>query len=243
VVNVDNRYIGDDYISDNENWHEGDASWKAAQVLRMITSHDLRPDSVCDIGCGTGGVLDELHGRLPDSPSLVGYEISPRAVDLIPRDRLQRIEVVNGSHDVDARTFDLMLVLDVFEHVEDYYGFLRAIQAKAALAIFHVPIDTAVTSVLRPEPILRSSKIVGHIQHFTRVTALEALRHAGYEIIDAWHTVPAREQTPTSTRQRVGRAARLTAARLDLDVAAKWLTGFPLLVLARSDGGPPASAP
>lgn len=235
MVHVDDRYIGEDYVSHNEDWHEGRASWKAAQVLRMLAMHDLRPTSVCDIGCGTGGVLDELSRHLPGSPSLVGYEISPQAVGMVPDDRRQRIEVVHGSHDADARTFDLMLALDVFEHVEDYYGFLRSIQSKAPLAIFHVPIDTAVTSVLAPGPILRSAKVVGHIQHFTRATALEALRHAGFEIIDAWHTVPARDHTPTSTRQRVGRTARLLAARLDVDLAAKWLTGFPLLVLARSD--------
>lgn len=234
VTHVDDRYIGENYVSDNEDWHEGRAAWKAAQVVRMIDAHDLRPASICDIGCGTGGVLDELGSRLPGKPQLVGYEISPKAVDLVPSDRRQRIQVVNGGHDVDSRTFELMLALDVFEHVEDYYGFLRGIQSKAPLAIFHVPIDTAVTSVLRPGPILRSSKVVGHIQHFTRATALEALRHSGFEILDAWHTVPARDQTPTSPRQHLGRAARLLAARLDVDTAAKWLTGFPLLVLARS---------
>ena len=234
---VDDRYLKDDYAQHNEDWHEGRAGWKADQVAAMIAKHDLRPASVCDVGCGTGGVLDELRTRLPGDPQLVGYEISPHAAALVPADRRERIEVVTGSHDADDRTFDLLLALDVFEHVEDYYGFLRGIQAKAPLAIFHVPIDTAVTSVLRPGPILRSSKVVGHIQHFTRATALEALRHSGYEILDAWHTVPARDQKPTSARQRLGRTARLLAARVDVDRAAKLLTGFPLLVLARAGQG------
>jgi hypothetical protein len=201
----------------------------------MLEKNDVKPSSICDIGCGTAGVLDELLTMLPSPPSTaVGYEVSPQAVNLVPEDRRDRVEVVLGAHDADNRRFDLMLCLDVFEHVEDYYGFLRDIQSKAPLAVFHVPIDTAVTSVLRPGPVLRSSKVVGHIQHFTRASALEALRHTGYEIVDCFHTVPARDQRPTRTRQRVGRTARLAASALSLDLAAKWMTGFPLLVLARS---------
>lgn len=244
MANIDERYTGSDYATHNEDWHEGRAEWKARQVADILAKNGVTPSSVCDIGCGTAGVLDELGAMLPTPPtSVVGYEVSPQAVKLVTPERRARVEVVEGAHDADDRTFDLMLCLDVFEHLEDYYGFLRDIQSKAPLAVFHVPIDTAVTSVLRPGPVLRSSQVVGHIQHFTRAGALEALRHTGYEIVDSFHTVPARDQEVATTRQRVGRTARLAVSRVNVDLAAKLMTGFPLLVLARATGhtGPGSS--
>ena len=231
---VDDRYTGGGYLANNSDWHEGGASWKAEQVARMMARHRLRPESICDVGCGTGGVLDSLRSHLPMEPRLTGYEIAEQAIELAPSERRATIEFINGSHEGDDRRFDLVLALDVFEHLEDYYGFLRSLRKKAPLAIFHIPIDTAVTSVLRPGPVLRSYRKVGHIQHYTPTLALEALRHVGYRIVDHEHTIPARVAVPTSIRGRLGKAARLSLARLDLDLGARLVPGFPLLVLAET---------
>lgn len=231
---VDERYSHGNYLAENSDWHEARAEWKAEQVAHMLSKHSLEPRTICDIGCGTGGVLDALRTLMPNSPTLTGYEVADQAISLAPPDRRDRIELIHGSHDIDDRRFDMLLALDVFEHLEDYYGFLRGIRAKAPLAIFHIPIDTAVTTVLRPSPILRSYRKVGHIQHYTPTLALEALRHVGYKIVDYQHTVPARVATPTTIRGRIGKAARLSLAHVNLDLAGRLVTGFPLLVLAET---------
>lgn len=232
---VDERYVSGAYLAANEDWHEGDAGWKARQVAHMLAAHRLAPDTICDIGCGTGGVLDELRLLVPGNPKLAGYEVSSKALSLIPNERRRRIEFIGGSHDLDNRRFDLMLCLDVLEHVDDYYGFLRSARSKATLAIFHIPIEIAITTVLRPGPILETSRRVGHIHHFNQVTALEALRYSGYSIIDSFHTIPALEQPAGGVRQRFGRAARIAAAKISLNLAARVMTGFPLLVLCAAE--------
>lgn len=231
---LDDRYSHGGYLAENNDWHEARAEWKAEQVAQMLSKHRLEPRTICDIGCGTGGVLDALRTLMPNSPTLTGYEVAGQAISLASAERRDRIELIQGSHDIDDRRFDVLLALDVFEHLEDYYGFLRGIRAKAPLAIFHIPIDTAVTTVLRPGPVLRSYRKVGHIQHYTPTLALEALRHAGYKIVDYQHTVPARVATPTSIRGRIGKAARLTLAHVNLELAGRLVTGFPLLVLAET---------
>lgn len=233
---VDERYIGGEYLVANQDWHEGDAQWKASQVLRMIDKHGISHRSICDVGCGTGGVLDELRLLLAGSTSLVGYEPSSQAALRRPANRQDVIEFVEGGPDTDGRRFDLLLALDVFEHVEDYYGFLRMIRAKASHAIFHVPMDITVTTVLWPGPVLRSYEKVGHVQHFTRTLALQALRHSGYEIIDSWHTFPGLDQPATGRRARFARTTRRLGAKANIDLAARIITGFPLLVLARTQG-------
>ena len=210
-------------------------SGRRSRLRILLSKHAIAPESICDIGCGTGGVLDSLRAMLPRTPAVTGYEVAKQALDLAPADRREQVELINGSCDSDDRTFDLLLALDVFEHLEDYYGFLRGIRTKAPLAMFHIPIDTALTSVLRPGPILNSYRKVGHIQHYTRTLAIEALRHVGYEIIDAEHTVPARRMHPTGVRQHIGRAARLALARVNVDLAAPFVPDFRSLFLPRPD--------
>lgn len=231
---LDVRYLSGAYLTETDDWHEGRADWKAEQVARMLAKHRIEPESICDIGCGTGGVLDSLREIMPNPPQMVGYEVASQAVDLAPKDRRERIELVNGSHDTDKRRFDLLLALDVLEHLEDYYGFLRAIRAKAPIAMFHIPIDTAVTTVLRPGPAIQAVHSVGHIQHFIPALALEALRYAGYTIVDYEYTVTAQRLRPKSLRGWLGKAARLSLARVNVDLAARLVAGFSLLVLAET---------
>ena len=81
------------------------------------------------------------------------------------------------------------MAIDVFEHVEDYFGFLRKLREKAEYKIFHIPLDLSVQTVLRSSPIIKGRKSVGHIHYFTKETALETLKDTGYEIIDYFYKV------------------------------------------------------
>ena len=63
--------------------------------------------------------------------------------------------------------FDLLLMLDVFEHVEDYIGLLRAVRSKAKQKLFHIPLDLSVQSVLRRDGLLFAA-IITHICTISR---------------------------------------------------------------------------
>src|SRR5205807_8096875 len=92
---VQSRFNDGAYLARNPQWHEGDAAWKAQQVVDMLERHQLRPRSICDVGCGTGAVLEHLRAALPADVKLVGFEPSdaarsavPRRVAVAPRSRL-----------------------------------------------------------------------------------------------------------------------------------------------------------
>lgn len=228
------RYTSGAYLDANAEWGENDAEWKAAQIAYLLQRNALRPESICDIGCGTGGVLDSLRLQVPSARTLVGYELSSLALNLAPPDRREHVELVNGRYDSDERVFDLALCLDVFEHVDDYYGLLRALPQKAPLIVFNIPIAIAVTTALRPTPLRRSFEQVGHIHHFTPESARLALDYAGYDVVDRFHINPASRRRSTGvTRSSVGDHVRRLAGRLNIDLAARIMTGFPLLVLAK----------
>jgi SAM-dependent methyltransferase len=227
------RYLDGTQLAAAPDWYESDAAWKAERVRDMMRKHALEPASICDVGCGTGGVLDHLSQTIPPTTRLVGYEMSPQAVALAPEARRERITFVSEWAEKSEGGFDLMLVLDVFEHVDDYLGFLRTIREKAGSFIFHIPLDVSVQTVLRASPFTRARESLGHLHYFSRDTSLATLHDTGYEIVDEELTQPGIDLW--GGKSRLARLPRKAAFRLNPRLAARVMGGFSLLVLARPD--------
>jgi SAM-dependent methyltransferase len=225
------RYRDGTQLAVTPDWYESDAAWKAERVRDMMRKNSVEPRSICDVGCGTGGVLDHLSRTLPPTTRLWGYEKSPHAVALAPDERKQRITFVSEWAEECRGGFDLMLVLDVVEHVDDYLGFLRTIRGSAGSFIFHIPLDVSVQTVLRASPFARARKSLGHLHYFSRDTALATLHDTGYEIVDEDLTQPGIDLW--GGKSRLARLPRKVAFRLNPRLAARVMGGFSLLVLAR----------
>lgn len=232
TVNGPKMYNDNNYLSNNPGWHEGDAPWKAAQVLSLINDQGFEPESIVDIGCGTGGVLDVIAGAL-NGTRLVGYDPSWQAIGMV--ERSERVELrVGTSKDVHEH-YDMLLSLDVFEHVEDYIGFLRSLQPIADWFIFHIPLDISAQSVVREGPLLTARSSVGHLHYFTRGTALASLRTAGFEIICDRLLFP-NDMPSRGIRTRIANIPRSMGRRIGPHLSARVLGGSTLLVLAAAPG-------
>ncbi|SEP11282.1 hypothetical protein SAMN05216333_1479 [Nitrosomonas oligotropha] len=67
----------------------------------------------------------------------MGYEISPQVFELCSKKSKQNLtlKLANLLED-DADYFDIVMAIDVFEHIKDYFGFLRKLNTK--FFIFHL---------------------------------------------------------------------------------------------------------
>ena len=228
----ESRYTKGSYLEHNPSWHVEDSAWKADHIVSMMRAHDLRPRSIAEVGCGAGEILRILHDTLGEDVTLVGYEVSPQAIELArPRatERL-RFELADIGDDASA-AFDLALVMDVIEHLEDPFAFLRRLRGKADLKILHIPLDLSAVSVARPHALLGSRREVGHVQYFVRETALAVLTDAGYEVLDARYTYTGGR--PRSLKALLLYALRRLARAINPDAGVRLLGGHSLLVLAR----------
>jgi SAM-dependent methyltransferase len=226
-------YTSGEYLAHNPTWHAEDSAWKASQILGMLNRHGLRPRTVCEVGCGVGEVLRELHDRMTHRPTFVGYEISPQAFALAAPRSSQRLAFRLGDALDDDERFDLILLIDVIEHVEDYFSLLRGLRGRSGHTILHIPLELCVISVLLDTPMTFSRDRLGHVHFFTRDIALEMLRGLGYEILD-WRFTAASSQYPRgSWKLRVVERARRVAFPLNQTAAVRILGGYSLLVLAR----------
>lgn len=229
----DGRYTSGEYLASNPTWHAENSAWKASQILGMLHRHGLRPGAVCEVGCGVGEVLRELHDRMSHRPSFVGYEISPQALALAASRSSERLEFRLGNVLEDDEKFDLILLIDVIEHVEDYFSLLRGLRTRSRHTILHIPLELSVVSVLLDTPMTFSRDRLGHVHFFTRDMALGMLRGVGYEIVDWTFTAASSQYPPGSWKLRVLEWARRVAFPLHQTAAVRILGGYSLLVLAR----------
>jgi SAM-dependent methyltransferase len=236
VVSIDAEsaiYRDGSYLQLNPSWHIEESPFKVRQIRRMMERQNLSPRTVCDVGCGAGLVLSELQPHLPADCVCWGYDISPAALEMCSsraNDRLHFRQCDVRSDSWDA-FFDLLLMLDVFEHVEDYMGLLRSVRSKARQKLFHIPLDLSVQAVVRRNGLLRRRDQHAHLHYFSKETALRTLTDVGYRIVDFFFT-PRCIELGDLIVQRIARIPRRISFALLPDMTVRLLGGYSLMVLA-----------
>lgn len=224
-------YASGEYLEKNPTWHVEDSEWKAQQILKMISKHHLSPKTICEVGCGAGEILRQLQANMAKDCAFVGYEISPQAIELCS-DRANenlRFELKDITQDGEDASFDLLLVVDVIEHVEDYFGFLRNIRTKGRHKMFHIPLEFTSMGALRRWP-RNYWNTLGHVHFFTKDTALQSLKDTGYTIIDCLYTLEFSYRGITKSPLLLNLVRRV-AFTISGDLAIRLFGGCSLLVL------------
>jgi len=229
----EDKYLSSNYIEKNPSWDSEDAPWKVSHAASLITDHAMHPSSVCEVGCGSGACLAELRNYLRDT-EMYGYDIAPDASRFWAEYISENICFELGDFLIkETPHFDLILLLDVLEHVSDPYDFLRRVRERSDYFIFHFPLDLSASSVLRETPLLHVRRKVGHIHYFTKGLALELLRECGFDIIEARYTGAAFNAPQATLKTRLAQLPRRLAYALNKDVGVRLLGGETLMVLAK----------
>jgi SAM-dependent methyltransferase len=209
-----------------------ESPFKVKYIIRLLQRNSLQIQFVGDAGCGVGEVLRLLQAQMPPGTEFVGYDISPQAFALSAsraNDHLHfRLADITQEHDLN---FDLLLVLDVVEHLEDYFSFLRSIRTMARHKVFHFPLDLSVQAVGRKDGLLKRRRDYHHVHYFTKETALQTLTDTGYKIVDHFYAPRSNELGPHFI-QKVFRLPRAAFFGIQKDFAARLLGGYSLMILA-----------
>ncbi len=227
-------YNDDTYLANNPNWHEEDGPFKTGKIITLLQSNKIPLNTVCEVGCGSGEILVLLGKSMPEITSLIGYDISAQAIKIATQKETDKIkfarkDITDAS---DNSFFDLLLVIDVIEHIENYFAFIRSIANKSSHTIFHIPLDMSVWSLFREKMLIESKKRVGHIHNFTEEFILSILEDNGFTIIDKMYTEPTFEVI--NTKQKIVNGARKLVFRINQRFCSKTLGGYSILVLAKN---------
>jgi len=236
------EYVGGAYFDRHRDRHGDDAGFKTAQFLKLFgplaAEHGWRIRAYADVGCGCGfetrAVLQGLR-RLGHSVSQAwGYDVHP-AVDSIPSETGLRF--VHGDFTATTEVVDLVTLFDVFEHIPDPLGFLRAVAERCRYLGLHVPLDNNLNHSLRDR--YRSKlRDPGHLVFLDACQALSLLSCAGMRVVEYAYTPGFR--VPSGRRSRLARLARIPRSLIwwfSPWLLSKTLGGVSLLILAETSKG------
>lgn len=212
-----------------------DAPWKADLIFRMMEKNQLKPATICEIGCGCGEILRQLQMKLVPSVRLTGYEISPHAYELCKGRSNEGLSFCLKNYcDEPNNSCDLILLIDVIEHLEDYIKFLRDIKRKSPYKILHIPLEMFVLAVLHPQFHRGQRKKVGHLHYFSSDIALQILRDLGYEIVDFQYTAGYALPREYGLKDKLLKIPRSLFYPVFPDFTVRFFGGYSLLVLVKS---------
>jgi SAM-dependent methyltransferase len=236
------KYIDGEYAHYSPSWHKDDSKWKVEKMGKLADKTLLQsqfPNSqvlkVLDIGCGAGGVLGNFAHYLATlnyQVEATGIEPSPDAIEIARQDwpdlRLMQLNIMDVHEH-----FDIGLLIDVVEHVENPWQFVREAAKRCTLLIFHLPLDDNFVTELASLYHYKA-ETMGHIHFFTRQKALWFLDSCGLEIWDHEFTqsfnVPS--SLKISSKHKLLALPRRLLATISPLVCSRLLGGMSLMVVA-----------
>ena len=228
------------YLEHNPTWHTENSAWKAQQVAKILAKNRLSPTTIHEVGCGAGEVLITLLQFLPNACG-TGFDVSPQAIALCKPKESARVTFELGDLLQMRTRAELLLVIDVIEHIEDYIGFSRRLADHADHVVFHIPLDLSAQALLRGYTFSKARKEIGHLHYFTRETALDTLRDAGYDVVDWAYTYTQSESPGRALRVRLADIPRRIGRFFSKDLAIRALGGCSVVVLCRKKRDGPAN--
>ncbi|MER8500412.1 class I SAM-dependent methyltransferase [Mesorhizobium sp. M0204] len=215
------------YWSVVTDFHDDHGQPKAERVHDLL--HGLPINSILDIGCGSGRALVALC----DMTGAKGYgiDLSPEPIAFANQHYgNERVRyAVADPRSLSGISYDLVMLLDVFEHVDDYIGFLRSVRPLGRYFAFSIPLDMNVTSILFGG-YMRARKLVGHLHYFTKDSALATVEYAGFKVIGYRYADPGIRYG--SAGELFASCLRVTARRISHNMETKLFGGNGIFVLA-----------
>ena len=225
-------HINGEYLVNNPSWHIEYSPWKADNVRRLLQKQSLDPKTICEVGCGVGEVLRQLQLQMDPECRFWGYDIAPAAIRMAKQRENDRLKVELADFgEIDTPPFDLLLVLEVLDHIDEYLGFLRMLRTRAEWKIISFSLDITVQSALRTGLFSKWRDGLRHLHHFNKEIALDTLRHTGYEVVD-YFIGPWPNQTRGLSAALL-KAIRRVSYAMNHDLSARLFGGCNLVVLAR----------
>ena len=236
-------YTNGAYWDKNTNFHLTDSNWKANHLVSLLTSisgtvgseDDI---SVCEIGCGAGGVLNEFVRLMQErgfTCNGTGYDISPPAIEkartLFPsiHYKVADLTEINDRHHV-------LLLIDVLEHVNDPIDFLQRSFSIAPMVIIHLPLDSNYWERMIHGKGYYDYLIEdrGHIYYYHKVSAFKLVKSANARVI-AWRYTPwGTEMNYDKSRSgRLARQLRRIGFSLNMGLSVRMLGGSSIAMVCK----------
>ena len=235
-------YTSNEYWGKNPSYHSEDSFFKSKNFIKILKKNrfDISEiKNIVDIGCGLGGILKEIEKSkfFSEKTKFFGFDINEKVIEEANRNKEKSLSFFceNFFNSKSLSEADLIICADVFEHIQDYVGFLKNLSSYSKYFLFNIPLDISVRSILSDNFIKYNFENVGHLHFFNENISKLILNYCNFEIID---TVYAKNFLNHSKKDSIKKAiGYLPAKFIDLiseRFASKIVGGYSLVCLAKS---------
>jgi ubiquinone/menaquinone biosynthesis C-methylase UbiE len=165
-------------------WRMLGAQGKAEHILNLCERNRIRPERILEVGAGDGAILrclskagccKELHA-LEISQSGVGVILSQQIPGLMSCQTFDGYNLPFGD-----KSFDLIVLSHVLEHVEFERALLREIRRVSEYQVIEIPMDG---NALKDETYHMLGPSYGHINAHTTDSLRFLLSTEGFQVVD-----------------------------------------------------------
>ena len=151
-----NIYTSGEYINLNPTLHDEDSFFKFSNIIKVINKTSLFEDKkkykILDIGGGNGKVGKLFCDYLIQNNIDFEFYAADLSLEMLQIQK-QNNKYINttfcGSIELISNFYDIILMIDVIEHIEDYRNFSHELNSKSENIIFNIPIEKNVFDKLR----------------------------------------------------------------------------------------------
>ncbi len=193
----------DHYSSKYANSLERQAEWlrrgakqKADSICILLNRNRLKPETILEVGSGTGALIAELQRR-GVAQSYYAVDYSTEAIAFVKQNLPDVHSATGDIMKVDfarlfGRTeFDLVICSHVLEHLERPAQFLESLfDLKYESVVTEVPLENLIIGRIKGAFQDRGKHPAGHVQFFGKSDFLRLLSHAGLDIVDEYVYAP-----------------------------------------------------
>jgi hypothetical protein len=155
--------------------------WETARadaVAELVARLNLRSPRTLDVGCGDAYLVDQLSTRGIVGPA-VAQDIH-LTDEMLAKWTRPGISLVRDLQDLGDAQFDLLLLLDVLEHIEEPSGFLRHLVSRTLVAGGHAIITVPAFQMLFTE----HDRALAHYRRYDRHEIADVARSAELQIVE-----------------------------------------------------------
>ena len=201
---VKSLYSTDRYIIQNPSLHEEDSPWKISKILPLVDKFigevNKEKINILDVGGGAGFILKAVstyieshhHARVDKFV----LDLSPGMLEIQKKNNSDLKRAFNEDMrktSIGNKEIDLVLLIDVLEHVSDTTVALEELRRISNFVIFKVPLEDNLCTktwnfINRGKPRKRSIENLGHINYYNfRKLKQQIEKHLGC-ILDSYFT-------------------------------------------------------
>jgi len=160
------------------------AQRRAKDIYKRISKYVRENPTVLDVGCGEGALLEQIRGAYPDA-HLVGCEPSEKYAVYAAETSCAEVYAidVDGFLEKNDKTFDLISISHVLEHVTDPIGILKKLSdVLNPDGVIYIEVPNILSSSWHGPGMFH----IAHITHFSPNTLINALERTKLDLVEGF---------------------------------------------------------